>query len=93
MMASTLRKTPKRRKSPPRLVRQLKSGAWEVLGDQPPLPVYESREAALRATDLTANERLKAGVIAAARPGRERVVLYWDVMSVIAARGQGWADA
>jgi hypothetical protein len=68
------------------LVRRLDSGAWEILGDRTPLPVYESRETALRATDLTTEEKLQAGALAAARPENERVVLYWDVMKVIAAR-------
>jgi hypothetical protein len=89
MTAAVLRRKPYRRKSPPRLVRRLDTGAWEILGDEPPLPLYESRETALRATDLTKAEKLQAGALAAARQEHERVVLYWDVMAVIAARGSG----
>jgi hypothetical protein len=79
----------KPRKSPPLLVRQTRDGAWELVGCPADLPNrYETREAAIRAIELTADERWQVHAVAAARDPGRRTVNYSDVMWTMAARPQ-----
>jgi hypothetical protein len=69
------------------LVRKLEEGVWEIAADPSQVPGrYESREAAIRAIELSDEEKWQVHAAAAARDADKRIVTYRDVMYAIAAR-------
>jgi hypothetical protein len=69
------------------LVRKLEEGVWEIAGKASQVPGrYESREAAIRAIELSDEEKWQVHAAAAARDADKRIVTYRDVMYAIAAR-------